>query len=213
MKEVAIDILGEQLILTAHRAVFWPAASALIFSDLHLGKTAHFRKHGIPVPSKVQQADLDILTRLLAEYRPQQLIIVGDMFHRDFNGDINSFANWRKGYPQLKITLVKGNHDRLKDHQYLDLNIEVCTTMKIGEINFTHEGLEAGQGFYICGHVHPGIVLQGRARQSLRLPCYVVSDKHLILPAFSRFTGLDTSTAFSGDYACYALGNEKVYRV
>ena len=30
----------------------------------------------------------------------------------------------------------------------------------------------------------------GQARQAIRLPCYIVSAKGLILPAFSLFTGL-----------------------
>ena len=48
-----IEILGEKLILTNQRVVFWPKESALILSDLHIGKTAHFRKNGIAIPKNI----------------------------------------------------------------------------------------------------------------------------------------------------------------
>ena len=42
----------------------------------------------------------------------------------------------------------------------------------------------------IAGHLHPGIRIKESARQSLRITGFMVRDsKHLILPAFSQFTG------------------------
>ena len=48
-----IELQGEELILTNKRAMYWAAQKALILSDLHVGKTAHFRKHGIPIPDEI----------------------------------------------------------------------------------------------------------------------------------------------------------------
>ena len=39
-----ITIQNEIFTLTNQRALFWGKEKALIFSDLHIGKTAHFRK-------------------------------------------------------------------------------------------------------------------------------------------------------------------------
>ena len=44
--------------------------------------------------------------------------------------------------------------------------------------------------FTFSGHVHPGIKLNGVARQELSFPCFYFSKDHAILPAFGHFTGL-----------------------
>jgi metallophosphoesterase superfamily enzyme len=43
---------------------------------------------------------------------------------------------------------------------------------------------------FLAGHLHPGYRLHGKGRDSLRCPCWVVSEKRIILPAFGSFTGL-----------------------
>ncbi len=39
------------------------------------------------------------------------------------------------------------------------------------------------------GHVHPGVRLQGKGKQSLSLPCFHFTEKQCIMPAFGEFTG------------------------
>jgi metallophosphoesterase superfamily enzyme len=57
-------------------------------------------------------------------------------------------------------------------------------------IRFTHEICATdGKAFSFCGHLHPGVVLHGLGKQSLRFPCFYFTKDHCILPAFSRFTG------------------------
>ena len=50
-------VQNEKLIFTNQRALFWEKNNSLIISDLHLGKTAYFRKNGIPVPSDILEDD------------------------------------------------------------------------------------------------------------------------------------------------------------
>jgi metallophosphoesterase superfamily enzyme len=62
--------------------------------------------------------------------------------------------------------------------------------LKINSFLFTHEKCETNPDLYtFCGHIHPGIYLQGLGKQSLRLPCFYFANDHCILPAFSKFTG------------------------
>ena len=44
----------------------------------------------------------------------------------------------------------------------------------------------------VSGHIHPGITLRARGRQTFRLPCFVISPERIVVPAFSEFTGLKT---------------------
>ena len=68
LAEKKIVIRNQSFILTNQRAMFWEESSALIFSDLHLGKTAHFRKNGIALPDNLIQNDLQRLSDLIHHF-------------------------------------------------------------------------------------------------------------------------------------------------
>lgn len=194
--EKPIYIKEQHLILTNQRALFWKEASALILSDLHLGKTAHFRKNGIPLPSDIILEDLKRLSNLIDHFNPEKIIVVGDFLHAGKNSEFEIYKNWKLEFPALKIILVKGNHDRILEKHFLELEIsEIYSIYKENEFTFSHEDLKNESQFVISGHLHPGVVLQSSTRK-LKFPCYVVTENQLILPAFSTFTGLDTNNYF-----------------
>ena len=62
---VSYKLLTQQLWLSAHRCIFWEEKKALLVSDLHFGKTGHFRKSGIAVPQAVYKEDLQRLVHLI----------------------------------------------------------------------------------------------------------------------------------------------------
>ena len=63
--------------LSPERMVFWEEEKVLIVSDLHFGKTGHFRKSGIGVPQSVYMEDLQRLVSQLQYFQPRRLIVVG----------------------------------------------------------------------------------------------------------------------------------------
>jgi uncharacterized protein len=184
-------IHDQHLWLTAQRSIFWEEQKALIVSDLHFGKTGHFRKSGIPVPQTIYKEDLQRLISLLNYFKPAQLIVVGDFFHSHENMELDLFKRWRNDFPDLKIVLVRGNHDILKDSWYKEADIEVIEKELLQHpFLFMHDRCADREDVYtFCGHIHPGIYLHGLGRQGLRLPCFYFAKDHCILPAFSRFTG------------------------
>ena len=183
---------GQTFWLSAQRCIFWEEQKALIISDLHLGKTGHFRKAGIAVPQSVYKEDLQRLLQLVLDFKAEQLIVVGDLFHSVANKELELFIRWRADFEHLKITLVKGNHDILKREWYDTVDIEVVEkTLVLGDFAFTHDQCDAEVGAYsFCGHIHPGVVLNGLGKQTLRFPCFYFTADHCILPAFGKFTGL-----------------------
>jgi DNA ligase-associated metallophosphoesterase len=189
---VLYKLYQQHLWLTAQRSVFWEEQKALIVSDLHFGKTGHFRKSGIPIPQTVYKEDLQRLVSLLNHFNPAQLIVVGDFFHSHANTELDWFKRWREDLSYLKILLIKGNHDILKDQWYADTDIEVFEKeLLLPPFLFTHDKCSEREDVYtFCGHVHPGIYLQGLGKQGIRLPCFYFAKHHCILPAFSRFTGM-----------------------
>lgn len=188
------NIQGEKLIFTDRSALFWEREKALIISDLHVGKTAHFRKNGIAVPSSVLNDDLEKLEKLISFFNAEKLIIVGDFLHAGNNSDIDIFCDWRSKFHQLEIILIKGNHDRINPEILEKACIkEMVEELFIPPFTFIHEPLISENKFCISGHIHPGVLLESPI-QRMKFPCYAVSGNQLILPAFSRFTGLDYKT-------------------
>lgn len=187
-----IEIRGEQLILEKERALYLPNQQLLAISDLHLGKAAHFRKAGLAVPNSVSQSDLNRLSSLLHYYQPKKLLINGDMFHSDYNTEIDEFAKWREGFSDVKFILVKGNHDRQKQEVYESLAIEIYEpNYETDNFCFIHDIAHCKSDLYtISGHIHPGISIYNKAKQRLKFPCFYFGENYSILPAFSAFTGL-----------------------
>ncbi|GAB5563115.1 MAG: ligase-associated DNA damage response endonuclease PdeM [Winogradskyella sp.] len=207
-----ITIKNEELILTNQRALYWQREHALILSDVHIGKTAHFRKHGIPMPDEILQRDLQRLKELIDHFTPHRLYIVGDLFHAERNSDITTFKSWLQQFPELKIILIQGNHDRQSNSLMDDLNIKVLSKLEINPFTFIHDISEIQtDNFKISGHLHPGILLKGKGKQSLKLPCYQITKHQLILPAFSLFTGLYTKD-IPQDAIVYAFTDASIFK-
>lgn len=213
MEEKEINFAEEHWLISSERSLYWPSRQTLILSDLHLGKAAHFRRHGIALPTQVNQRDLDRLEGLLQHYRPRQLIIVGDLLHAGQNQEVEGFAALTAAHEQTRFVLIRGNHDRLSDTKLITLGIdEVLNELHMGQVYFSHhpfprDGVETSNtpAYFISGHLHPGIVMRLPTKNRLRLPCFARSRTQLILPAFSRFTGVDTRAMPGKDWKYYAL--------
>lgn len=210
---MTINCKEEDLILHKERAIYWAAKKMLIISDLHIGKSAYFRRSGIQVPDTVSLTDLQRLTSLMKAFAPETLLVTGDLFHNNINSDANAFMEWRKEYTGLNVVLVKGNHDTLKNEDYEALGIEVHQKeLLCFPFRFIHDKPKDFDEYYnISGHIHPGVVLYGRARQQLKFPCFYFGSNCAVLPAFSVFTGLKVIKQDAGD-RFYAITPEKVVK-
>ena len=198
MKQLAtinLKFVNQNLVFTNQRALFWSEQNALVLSDLHIGKSATFRKNGIPISKSVLIEDLQHLKALIDHFKVEKLIIVGDLFHAELNKDIDYFKVWLLQFDNLKLQLIIGNHDRLSAALYEDLNIDIFKpSLNLSPFTFVHDLDEIeDNAFYISGHIHPGYVLKGKGKQFIKLPCYQVFENHIVLPAFSKFTGLNTN--------------------
>lgn len=209
-----IIVQNEVLILSALRAIYWPRQKALILADMHLGKTGYFRSRGIAIPSTVLADDLQRLSLLIDTYQPERIVVAGDMFHHDYNADINYFANWRQQHSAIELVLVPGNHDKLLNIDYQALNIKLTEKKHwLEPFTIIHEPAKSSDTFMISGHIHPGYTMAGRARQTLKLPCFIVGHQQIVLPAFSLFTGLYTGHQNIETNCYYLIGNDSIFKV
>ncbi|MGV0923922.1 ligase-associated DNA damage response endonuclease PdeM [Empedobacter tilapiae] len=213
LAEKMINIKQQNLVLTNQRALFWKEAETLVLSDLHLGKTAHFRKNGISLPSEIIENDLKRLSDLIIHFQPKKMIVVGDFVHAGKNSEFNLFAEWKSKFSDLNIILIKGNHDRIAKEKLFDIGVtEVCEIYEEEYFIFSHEQLYSTKRFVISGHLHPGIRMKTPVGRFVKFPCYIVNNAQLILPAFSSFTGLDTKNHPENSHY-YFFTEEEIYTI
>lgn len=209
------DLHDNRFLITADRSLFWENEKALILSDLHLGKTGHFRKSGIAVPQSVLVEDMQRLVAQIQYYKPAKLIIVGDLFHSEMNKEHDFFLKWRNDLHQLPVHLIKGNHDILQPGWYKEAGITIHDhSLSIGNFSFMHDINDCKDETNYCfsGHIHPGITIRGAGKQSLRLPCFYFGKQYAVLPAFGKFTGTYPVEPKDGD-AVFALAGNSVVKI
>ena len=185
-------IAGEEFNLLPQKAMVWPRLETLLLADLHLGKVNHFRRYGIPVPSKANDHNLEIIVDLLQATRPRRVICLGDLFHSHYNTEWEVFGELVSHFRAISFELVLGNHDIMSERQYERKGIQIHEQLQIDRMLLTHhpqEQIEAGC-YNLAGHIHPGVSLRGKGRQSLMLPCFYFGKNQGLLPAFGMFTGL-----------------------
>ena len=161
--------------------------------DLHLGKAMHFRKAGIFMPAQSAYKDYEVLHELIVRHRPEQVYFLGDLFHSQHNSEWNQLGAFIENHNDVAFTLIKGNHDILKDALYEQYSIRMIeNSIVIDNLAFSHEPLDVLQEgmINIAGHIHPGCVIRSAGRQQLRLPCFYLKENIFLLPAFGQLTGL-----------------------
>lgn len=214
MDMAVIDIAQEKLILDTQKAIYWPKNKSLFIADLHLGKINHFRKAGIALPPQAAEQNISNLASLIQKYDVQKVIFLGDLFHSYKNDEWNSFVHFLETYPQIEYILVQGNHDIFPSQEYEKAKLILVDELRIGPFLCTHYPLESIQDgeYNLCGHIHPGVVLRGKGKQRLKLPCFYFKKNQGILPAFGTFTG--SSAINSNGASCiYAIAGEELMKI
>jgi uncharacterized protein len=185
---------GEAVVLHADRALYWPRERTLFVADIHLGKSATFRANGVPMPRGVTATDLARLSRLIERSGATRIVVLGDFLHAKAGRVAaldEAVSVWRVAHCRIAIVLIRGNHDARAGDPPAAWAIE-CRADPYAMPPFLacHEPVSPPSGYALCGHLHPGVRLHGHGEETARLPCFVLGERHAILPAFGRFTGL-----------------------
>jgi DNA ligase-associated metallophosphoesterase len=192
--DVRAEVKGEELVLLPERAVWWPSRNTLLVADVHFGKAASFRAHGVPVPHGTTVGTLARLDAMLERTGANRIIFIGDFLHaREGRAPdtVRTLAEWRRRRSAVSMTLVRGNHDRRAGDPLPEIAID-CVDPPLAEPPFTlaHHPRAVAGAYVIAGHLHPAVVMTGPARQWERLPCFWFGSDVAVLPAFGDFTGV-----------------------
>lgn len=206
-----IEIHSIKLHLLPERAVYIPSEKMLLIADWHLGKTAHFRKHGIFVTKTSFAKEFAQLETILNRLVVEKVVFLGDLFHSQFNMDWIQFQHALKNYPHIYFILTKGNHDILSNEIYENSILEVVNKFIIQDkFILTHEPLKrpSEQQLNLFGHIHPGVKIVTKSREVFHLPAFIWNKNQFIIPAFGKHTGLHLMKPNSESRCFVILGDE-----
>ncbi len=212
--EKNFNLKGTDLILLPQKAIFIPNKQILLIADLHLGKVNHFRRSGIAVPGAANNKNLEILIELIRNFTAKRVIFLGDLFHSHYNEEWEALGQVVKHFASVSFQLVLGNHDIMSSLQYDRCRLEVFEQMELDTFLLTHEPLSQvpNDKYNIAGHIHPGVKLRGKARQSITLPCFYFGRNQAIMPAFGSFTGFVKVPVKKGDNV-FVITDQRVIQV
>ncbi len=169
-------------------ALYWPARHALIVADLHLEKASFYARQGQMLPPYDSRSTLEKLAELVAQTGARAVFSLGDNYH-DGEGedrlDGESRTLLRGMTRDLDWHWIVGNHDPDIGGRHGGM---VCAEWSGDGIALRHVSEPGSALPDISGHYHPKIRLNVR-RNHIARPCFAMSERHLILPAFGALTG------------------------
>ena len=188
MHETRIEVNGEELLLEAAGALWWPGEATLVFADLHFEKGSSYARGGQMLPPYDTRATLSRIETVVRRRAPARVIALGDSFHDRYAADRldeeerTRLANLGQG---LEWIWIAGNHDPAPP-SWLDGRI--AEEIAIGGLVFRHEPSASRAPGEIAGHLHPCKSITRRGR-SLRRRCFVSDAMRLVMPAFGAYAG------------------------
>lgn len=183
----------------------------LVVADLHLGKASAFQAKGLAIPEGDSEADIKRLTELCKWNQATRLVINGDLFHSPagLTEEIERLMETWLNEFTLPVELVLGNHDRKLPR--IPHGLSPVPFAEYAGFHIVHDPADAPEGVpVIAAHWHPVAKIADGKRTSLRLPCFVLREDMLILPAFGSFTGGQVIDPEPGDRFFVSPGDEVV---
>jgi DNA ligase-associated metallophosphoesterase len=213
-RPVKVDLAGNEAWLRPERALWLPAEATLVVADLHVGKEAAFRDAGLAVPGGILDETLGRLGRACEACRARRIVVAGDLVHSRrglSEAVVARFAAWRAGVGAA-IDLVRGNHDRHAPELPPEWRVgEAGGELRLGPLRIVHEPGDGDDAFTIAGHLHPTVTLRSGVDR-LTLPCFALTPRSLVMPAFTRFAR-GVPVASSPGSRFYAIAGDEVVEV
>lgn len=184
----AFEFGGQSFELAGEAALYWPSQRTLLVSDLHLEKASAFALGGQMLPPYDSLSTLLEIAALVAQYRPERLVSLGDNFHDDA-GELRLASDAAHLLKQLVAQTdwiwITGNHDRNIEARWGGTSVD---EIAVSGVLLRHEALRGEGTPEISGHFHPKYRQLLRGRMVSRR-CFVKGPRKLIMPAFGAFTG------------------------
>ncbi len=169
------------VVLDGRLALYHNEQRWLAVADLHFGYELSQRAAGRLVPMWGMATVEERLKELLIDYRPRQLVIVGDIVHdRAAAGEAAGLI--QRLASVCEPIVIAGNHDR-----HLAGALDLRSSWRSDGFHFHHGHceLEPDAAIQVIGHHHPSATVRDGAGLRLKLPAFVQQGSCWVLPAFS----------------------------
>jgi len=181
----AVVAIAPHVLLDGRLALFHETERWLAVADLHFGYELSQRAAGRLMPLWGMQSIERRLEELLDDYRPQRLIILGDLVHDRASMELarELLARLRE---RCEVIPLAGNHDR---HFLPTTALSPRWETPDFVFQHGHSVLEETERIRIIGHHHPAAAIRDGAGLRLKCPAFVQQGRCWILPAFSPWAG------------------------
>ena len=145
----------------------------LLIADPHLGWEIALQEKGIHVPSQTQKI-LNKLIAIVTEYKPDVLVIVGDVKYTVVSSEMGEWQDIPDFFQKLQgyigdIAIVRGNHDaNLEPLLPESVRLLPATGAVFGDVGVFHGHKWPSPALLGCktlvmGHLHPVVVFRDPA--------------------------------------------------
>jgi len=176
-------------------SLLWPNPAAivktketktLLIADPHIGWELELQQKGIHVPSQTQKI-LNKLTTILSKYKPQRLVIVGDVKYTVISSEMAEWHDIPDFFAKLQncvpsIAVVRGNHDA-NIEPLLPEKVELlpATGAVIDDVGVFHGHKWPSPELLGCktlvmGHLHPVVVFRDPAGFKITRQAWMKAD-------------------------------------
>jgi len=167
--------------LDGRRALWLSRPRILVLADVHWGYASSHRVQGNLLPVWGDDEIAARLAALVADYRPAELVWLGDSLHTlAGRASAERFID-EAGVP---VVVIAGNHDRRWKRA-----AEHSVTRAGFFLHHGHRAARLPEGHTeVIGHHHPAVTWYDGAGGNLKMPALVEGPRRLILPAFSPWS-------------------------
>ncbi len=183
--EVRPDVIADR-----DHALYLKKSEAVVIADLHLGYEGALHEEGVSIPRFQKGVMIERIERILERYSPKRMIINGDFKHEFSKNlvqewdDVNDVLNLLTD--EVDIELVRGNHDNYLLTILAKKGLGMVERTESQGMIITHGHKDVTwKGTLIIGHEHPSLLLRDEIGASVKRPCFLVSGRVIVLPAFS----------------------------
>ena len=94
---------GTKIELYASQVIFIPQTKELLISDVHIGKAEYFQLNGIPLTNNEDENNINRIYKLINQFKPRKLVILGDLFHSRFSLNKNLIYKVERLFKTFKM--------------------------------------------------------------------------------------------------------------
>lgn len=194
--------LAPGIIADAQRALWLEEEATLLVADVHLGHLWVERQRGALLPI-VPDDTLDRLVELRRVYRPRAWVFLGDTVHAPariavLEEELRRLIQTLSESGATPLHFVLGNHDPQLGQMISRLGLQApCSDRHtVGRHLLIHGDAHTWSdllpwvqpgGFVIHGHQHPASLFADGIATTVKAPCFLLSGRRIVLPAFSRW--------------------------